>query len=304
MGDEVGRDVLGVLGEEDRRGPPALRGRGDRRRVRGGGLDLVLYRAQRRERRDRLVAVRPAARGRERDDGPRASARRELQRDESAERVADDVRGLEAGRVHRALDRVGQDVGADLALEPRTAGVADERRGEHVVMAFERRKHELPGAPRAGEAVQQDERRPGAAAVRRGELRGHAPEASARPAHTRRGARRGTRARRRCRRGRARRGRRPPPRRGGRGGRGGRPSSRGGSGSGPARPSSSRRSTSASAVAGPVHHRRARSARFSATTGDGQASSSASYRTRICAQSVWSYVAASACSAAIAACSV
>jgi hypothetical protein len=130
--------------------------------------------------------VRPAARGRQRDDGPRATARGELQRDEAAQRVADDVRGLEAGRVHRLLDRVGQGTGADLALELRAAGVAGERRGEHIVMAFERRKDELPGSPRAGEAVQQDERRPGAAAVRRGETQGHAPRLVRRPRPARR----------------------------------------------------------------------------------------------------------------------
>ena len=45
-------------------------------------------------------------------------------------------------------------------------------------------------------------------------------------------------------------------------------------------------------------------ARFSSTTGDGSARTSTSYRPTICAQSVASAVAASACTAAIAACNV
>ena len=62
-------------------------------------------------------------------------------------------------------------------VERRAARVADERRGEHVVVALELREHEVPGAPGVGEAVQEHERRPGAAAVGRGEGRGHGRQA-------------------------------------------------------------------------------------------------------------------------------
>ena len=100
----------------------------------------------------------------------RATARGELQRDEAAERVADEVGGLEARVVHRALDRVGdQRVRSTLAVERRPARVAGQRRREHVVAALERGQHELPRPPRVHEAVQAHERRAGAAAVRRTE---------------------------------------------------------------------------------------------------------------------------------------
>jgi hypothetical protein len=124
----------------------------------------------------RLVAFRPAAGRRERDDRSRPSARGELQRDVTAERVAGEVRHLEARLVHRALDGVGEHGVADLPLDRRAAGVAGQRRCEHVVMGLERRQHQLPGAPGVGEAVQAHERRPGAAAMRCGE-REHRAEA-------------------------------------------------------------------------------------------------------------------------------
>ena len=86
-----------------------------------------------------VVALRPAAGGRERDDAARPAARRELQREVAAERVADDVRGLDAGLVHRLLERVGEQVARDLAVaERRSAGVADERGREHLVVLLQR----------------------------------------------------------------------------------------------------------------------------------------------------------------------
>ena len=51
------------------------------------------------------------------------------------------------------------------------ARVPGQRQREHVVPALERGQHELPHAPRVGEAVQQHQRRPGAAAMRRRERR-------------------------------------------------------------------------------------------------------------------------------------
>jgi hypothetical protein len=79
------------------------------------------------------------------------------------------VGGLEARRVHRPLDRVGQHVVVDIAVERRPAGVTGQRGRENVVAALERRQDELPRAPRVGEAVQAHERRPGAAPVEGGE---------------------------------------------------------------------------------------------------------------------------------------
>ena len=92
------------------------------------------------------------------------------------------MRELEAGFVHRVLERVGQRVVADAAVDGRPAGVPGEGRGQDFVVALERRKHQLPGAPGVGEAVQGDERRAVAAAMRRREHREH-----------RRNARRGAR---------------------------------------------------------------------------------------------------------------
>jgi hypothetical protein len=78
-------------------------------------------------------------------------------------RVAREVRGRHPRRVHRALDGVGDRV---VAVDRRAARVAGQRGGEHVVAALQRRQHELPRPPGVEEAVQQDERRPAAAAVR------------------------------------------------------------------------------------------------------------------------------------------
>jgi hypothetical protein len=114
----------------------------------------------------RVVAARPAAGRRERHDRLRPAARRELERDEAAERVAGEVRRLEAGLVHRALDRVGEQGVADLAHDRRAARVPGQRQGEDFVTALQRRQDELPGAPGVDEAVEADQRRPGAAAVR------------------------------------------------------------------------------------------------------------------------------------------
>jgi len=78
----------------------------------------------------------------------------------AAERVADQVRGLEPRLVHAALDRVGHRFGAALAGERRAARVPGQRRREDVVAALERGQHELPGPPGLEEAVQADHGRP------------------------------------------------------------------------------------------------------------------------------------------------
>ena len=144
-----------------------------RLRVRRGRLHLLLHRRLEVERLlQRVVALRPAAGGRERHDRPargrarRAAARRS--RRASCRRCA---RSRSPRRPSRARPRRGGRRRVDLALERRPARVAEQRRGEHVVVALERRQHELPRPPRVGEAVQADQRRPGAAAVGRGEAR-------------------------------------------------------------------------------------------------------------------------------------
>ncbi len=90
-----------------------------------------------------LVRLRPAAGRGQRHDRQSPAAGRELQRDVAAERVADDMGGLEAGLVHRPLDRVGQHGLADFSFDRRPAGVPGQRGGEHVVLTLERGQHEL-----------------------------------------------------------------------------------------------------------------------------------------------------------------
>jgi hypothetical protein len=75
------------------------------------------------------------------------------------------VRGLEARRVHRALDRVGEHGIADRSFDRRPAGVTGERRRQDVVPPLQRGQDELPAAPGVGEPVQAHERRPRAAVV-------------------------------------------------------------------------------------------------------------------------------------------
>lgn len=87
----------------------------------------------------RLVPLGPATRGGERHDRLRPTARGELKRHVPSERVADEVGSVEAGLVHRALDRVGQQGVGDLPLDSRPARVPGQRKGEDVVVALERR---------------------------------------------------------------------------------------------------------------------------------------------------------------------
>jgi len=177
VGEQLGGDVLVVDGRVERRAALALRRGEQLLRVGRDRLDLLVQLGEEVEcLAVGVVALRPAAAGRERHHRPRPAARRELERHVAAQRVADDVRGLEARVVHRPLELVGDEVGGDLSVERRAAGVADERRGEHVVMLLELRQHEVPGAPGVHEAVEEDERRAGAAAVEGGELGGHLPQ--------------------------------------------------------------------------------------------------------------------------------
>jgi hypothetical protein len=80
--------------------------------------------------------------------------------------------------VHRPLHRVGERDFAGLALERRAARVAGQRERQDVVAALQGAQHELPGPPGVAEAVEQDQRRPGAAAVAWREGRGQAAHAT------------------------------------------------------------------------------------------------------------------------------
>ena len=118
-----------------------------------------------------VVALRPAAGGREGGDGERPAARRELQRDVAAERVADDVRFADPRLVHRPLDGFDERGGGDRGRERRAAEVAGQRRGEQRVVALEPRPHQLPHVRGAGEAVDQDQRRSARCVLRHDERR-------------------------------------------------------------------------------------------------------------------------------------
>ena len=168
--DQRGRDVLVGLGDERGGAPAPRRRRGDRVGVDHRGAQQLLHVGEVGQRRaEAVVAVGPAARGGERRDRGRAPARGELERHEAAERVAGDGGGAEARRVHRALDGVHHGARGHRVGQRRAARVAGQREGEHVALALERGQHELPRPPGVGEPVEQDERRPGAAAVRRRE---------------------------------------------------------------------------------------------------------------------------------------
>src|SRR5919197_126869 len=104
VGEQLGRDVLEVRGDVPRRAPPAVSGDKERLGVRRRGLQQLVHRRLEAQRvLVGVVARRPAAGRRERHDLVRPAARGELERDVASERVADDVRGLEVGVVHRAL---------------------------------------------------------------------------------------------------------------------------------------------------------------------------------------------------------
>ena len=127
---------------------------------------------------ERVVALRPAAGGSNRHHRPSAPTRGELERDVAAQRVADQMGGVESRVVHRTFDRVRQDGVGHRPVDPRAARVSRQRQRQHVVPVLERRQHELPGAPGVDEAVQCHERRTAAAAVGGGERRrAHAIEA-------------------------------------------------------------------------------------------------------------------------------
>jgi len=120
-----------------------------------------------------LVALAEPAGGRQRDDAARAAPSGELERDVAAERAADDVRRLPTGLIEGTLDVVDEHVLVDIAVDRLPSRMPGKRRHEHVVLALEQGQDELPRAPRVGEAVQAEKRRPGAATMERHEHRRH-----------------------------------------------------------------------------------------------------------------------------------
>ena len=109
--DQIGRDVLEVRRDQLGRAPAALRRRRDRVSVRRGRPRLLEYpQLQAQELAWPRVAVGPPARRCERDDRPGPASRRQPQRDVAAERVADDVRIMDAGSVDQLLNLVDERV--------------------------------------------------------------------------------------------------------------------------------------------------------------------------------------------------
>ena len=168
-GRELGRvDAVGVFDlrreQQSPRPPPA----GDR--VRAVGLPGEQDERQPHPGGDGGHARRrpPRAGGAEQDDRPGPSAAGQLQGDPPAERVADDVRPLDPSSIELFGDPVGERVdGRGHARgEPLRSAVAGQGRCEHRVPALQQRQHRAPHPPGAADAVQEHQRRSGAAGVR------------------------------------------------------------------------------------------------------------------------------------------
>src|SRR5690242_8168551 len=84
----------------------------------------------------------------------------QLERQPTAEGVADDVGALEPGRVHVALDAVGErgERGGDALGKRLTAAVAEQRHRGDVMVLPQGGDDRLPDAGGPGEAVDEDER--------------------------------------------------------------------------------------------------------------------------------------------------
>ena len=84
----------------------------------------------------------------------------ELEGEPAAERVADEVRGLEARGVEVALEPVDEalESGRRAVGERRPAAVPEQRDGEDVVVGPQRGHDRLPDLRNAGEAVDDDQR--------------------------------------------------------------------------------------------------------------------------------------------------
>ena len=74
---------------------------------------------------------------------------------------------LQAHPVEFCLDGIGQGLhrGLDSVVELQSAGMSVQRRNDHVVMRFQVGQHRRPCPPDPADAVQQQQRFPGAAAV-------------------------------------------------------------------------------------------------------------------------------------------
>ena len=145
--------MIGAHGQE-RAQPPPPPGRRHERPGRGrGGAQLGEQRLLAAEERLRSAALRGPAPGRcERDDALGAPASGEGQGEEAPERVADQVRPADAGRVEKRLEAV-EEHRRPGARERWAAGMPGEGGCEDVVATLEPRQQQLEGAPAGREAV-------------------------------------------------------------------------------------------------------------------------------------------------------
>ena len=135
-----GTDPLGMRAEPAEQQPPSAR-----RRAQPVGVGEQAPGDRAGDRKDRgdpplpVTAPRPVSTRRQRDHRARAPALGELQREQAAQRVARDVRGLPAGRVELALEAVGQrpDPRGDAVGKALAVQVAQERGSEHFEGALQ-----------------------------------------------------------------------------------------------------------------------------------------------------------------------
>jgi hypothetical protein len=120
-----------------------------------GGADLA--REEAREAQRLAVAVRPAARRRERHHRASAAALGEFERQPAAHGVADKVRGAHPEFVQVAFEVVGRggEGQREVAGIGRPAIVSGESWGDHFVVSRQPAQQRTPVVPCAGEAVQE-----------------------------------------------------------------------------------------------------------------------------------------------------
>jgi hypothetical protein len=151
---KIARDVLEVGGDQLGGAAPSTGSGHEGAGMWCGRLHLRLQGALGAQQQLVGVVVRcPSACRRERDHARGPSTGRELQGQITAERVAHQVRAAKPRVIHHALQRFDQCGAADLDRDRRTARMPGQRGRKNIVMALQRRQHELPGAPCVHEPV-------------------------------------------------------------------------------------------------------------------------------------------------------
>jgi hypothetical protein len=91
----------------------------------------------------------------------------ELERDPAAERIADQDWRVQTETIELAGDRIGQSARRrpHAPIDRRARAEAGKVERDHVMACLERPQHRLPGPPRETEAMKQNERPAGAAAM-------------------------------------------------------------------------------------------------------------------------------------------